>query len=133
MADIGVVNLEDGVVVEKHGRGRPRGSKKKAKASVTEISSSIPDKRRRAHPLGSKNKVKTSATPTNISEHLDVSLAWPDPSQPSTWALFSFFPLPTPNAVNNSAFLSNLLNSWMVESFAKLFYERCLVMDPHMK
>jgi hypothetical protein len=133
MADTGVVNLEDGVVVDKCGRGRPRGSKNKPKASVTEIYSSTLAKRLCGCPLGSKNKVKTSDTPTNINKHLDLSLAQPNPPQPSTGALFSFFAFVVPNAMNNSAFLSNLLNSWMAESFAKLFYERCLVMDPHMK
>jgi hypothetical protein len=133
MADTRVINLEDGVVVEKRGRGRPRGSKNKPKASVAEISSSTLAKLHHDRPLGSKNKVKTSATPTNISKHLDVSLAQPNPLQPSTGALFSFLPLLAPNVVNNSAFLSNLLNSWKAESFAKLFYESCLVMDPHMK
>jgi hypothetical protein len=107
--------------------------KNKAKASAVDASSSTPIKLRRGHPLGSKNKVKTSATPTNTSEHLDVSLAQPNPPQPSTGVLFSFLFLLAPNAVNNNAFLSNLLNSWMVESFVKLFCERCLVMDPHMK
>jgi hypothetical protein len=75
MANIGVINLEDGVVVEKHGQCRLQGRKNKPKASITEISSSILAKRRCVHPLGRKNKVKTSTTPTNISEHLDVSLA----------------------------------------------------------
>jgi hypothetical protein len=56
-----------------------------------EISSSTLAKRRRGCPLGSKNKVKTSATPTNTSEHLDVSLAQPNHPQPSTGALLSFF------------------------------------------
>jgi hypothetical protein len=79
------------VVVEKHGQGRSRGSKNKPKASAAEISSSTPAKHRRGRPLGSKNKVKTSSTLTNISEHLDVSLAQPNPPQPSTGALFCFF------------------------------------------
>jgi hypothetical protein len=91
MADTGVINLVDGVVVEKRGRGHPGGSKNKPKAPVAEISSSTLAKRCRGCPLGSKNKVKTFATPTNTSEHLDVSLAQPNPPQPSTGALFSFF------------------------------------------
>jgi hypothetical protein len=40
MANIGVINLEDGVVVEKHGQGHLQGSKNKPKASIAEISSS---------------------------------------------------------------------------------------------
>jgi hypothetical protein len=91
MADTGVINLEYGVVVEKHGRGHSQGSKNKPKASVVGISSSTLDQCRRGRPLGSKNKVKTSVTPTNISKHSDVSLAQPNPPQPSTGALFSFF------------------------------------------
>jgi hypothetical protein len=93
MADTGVINQEDGVVVEKHGRGRPRGSKNNPKASAMQISSSTLAKRCRGRPLGSKNKVKTSATPTNTSKHLDVSLAQPNPPPPPTGALFSFFAL----------------------------------------
>jgi hypothetical protein len=56
MANIGVINLEDGVVVQKHGQGRLQGSKNKPKASVAEISSSTLTKRRCGHPLGRKNK-----------------------------------------------------------------------------
>jgi hypothetical protein len=60
-------------------------------ATVAEISSSTPIKRHRGYPLGSKKKVKTSATLTNVSEHLDASLAQQNPPQPSIGALFSFF------------------------------------------
>jgi hypothetical protein len=68
MADTGVINLDDGVVVEKRGQGHPRGSKNKPKASVMQTSSSTPAKRRHGHPVGSKNKVKASVhrpTPTS--------------------------------------------------------------------
>jgi hypothetical protein len=58
MADAGVINLEDATVVEKHGHGRPRGSKNKPKASAMDASSSTTlAKHRRGRPLGSKNKV----------------------------------------------------------------------------
>jgi hypothetical protein len=77
MADAGVIILEDATVMEKRGRGRPRGSKNKPKASVVDDSSSTPAKHRRSCPLGSKNKVKTSATLKSASELLDVSLAQP--------------------------------------------------------
>jgi hypothetical protein len=40
MADIGVVDLDVGVVVEKHGRGRPHGSKNKSNATTMDVSSS---------------------------------------------------------------------------------------------
>jgi hypothetical protein len=43
MADVGVINLDDATMVEKHGRGRPRGSKKNnPKASAADASSSTP-------------------------------------------------------------------------------------------
>jgi hypothetical protein len=64
MVDAGVINLEDSTVVEKHGRGCPRGSKNKPKVSVIDASSSTPAKRRRGLPLGSKNKIKKFAAPT---------------------------------------------------------------------
>jgi hypothetical protein len=40
MADTGVVDLVAGVIVEKRGRGRPRGSKNKSKVASMAISSS---------------------------------------------------------------------------------------------
>jgi hypothetical protein len=46
MADTGVIILEDGVVVEKRGRGQTQGSKNNPKASIIGISSSTPAKRR---------------------------------------------------------------------------------------
>jgi hypothetical protein len=70
--------------VEKRGRGRPRGSKKKASIDALAASSSALVKRHPGRPAGSKNKPK-------------VPLAAPDPSTPSASApppsprLFSFF------------------------------------------
>jgi hypothetical protein len=61
------------------------------KASVVQISSSTPAKRHYGHLVCSKNKVKASTTPTNTNEHLDVSLAQPNPLQPFAGVLFSFF------------------------------------------
>jgi hypothetical protein len=91
MADIGIINLESGMAAEKHGHGRPRGSKNKPKAPSMHASLSTPAKRRCGHPLGIKNKTKIPAKPADINEHLDVSLAQPNPPQPSTRVLFSFF------------------------------------------
>jgi hypothetical protein len=89
MANTGVIDLDGGVVVEKHGRGRPRGSKNKPKVVIMEASSSTPAKQRPGHPLGSKNKAKDSTS--HINDPLDVSVAHPNPPQPSTWVVFSFF------------------------------------------
>jgi hypothetical protein len=91
MADTGVVDLDAGVVVEKHGRGRPRGSKNKSKVATLEVSSSAPVKWRPGRLLGSKNKSKSSASPTN--EPLDANDARRSRPPPSTRDVFSFFAL----------------------------------------
>jgi hypothetical protein len=63
MADAGVIDLDTGVVVEKHGHGRPRSSKNKPKvASMVASSSSAPVKQCPGHPVGSKNKPKPSSS-----------------------------------------------------------------------
>jgi hypothetical protein len=90
LADAGIINLGDATMVEKHGRGRPRGRKNKPKTSAAIASSSIPTKRRRGCPLGSKNK-KTFASVASAAEHLDVSFAQPILPQSFTGSLFSFF------------------------------------------
>jgi hypothetical protein len=56
-----------------------------------DTSSSAPAKRRPGCPLGSKNKAKASSS--HINEPLDVSVAHPNPPQPSTGAVFSLFAL----------------------------------------
>jgi hypothetical protein len=91
MVDTGVVDLDVGVVVEKHGRGRPRGSKNKAKVISTAASSSAPIKRRPGRPLGSNNKPRSSTS--QINEPLDVSAAPLNPTPPSTGTIFSVFRL----------------------------------------
>jgi hypothetical protein len=92
MADTRVVDLDTGVVVEKCGRGRPRGSKNKSKAATMDVaSSSVPVKRCPGHPLGSKNKPKSSTPPTNKS--LDANAArrnTPPPSVGNTLCFFAF-------------------------------------------
>jgi hypothetical protein len=105
MADAGVLILEDATAVEKRGRGRPRGSKNKPKASTVDASSSTPAKHRRGCPLGNKNKVKTSATLTSAGELLDVSLAQLVLPQSSSGIFFPFLLSLMPNAVSNIAFL----------------------------
>jgi hypothetical protein len=86
-----VINLEDATVVEKRGRGRPRGSKNKPNAYVMDASSLTPAKRCRGCPLGSKNKVKAATTLTSTGDHLDISLAQPIMTQSSVGNVFSFF------------------------------------------
>jgi hypothetical protein len=82
MADTGVIDLDAGIMVEKHGRGHPRGSKNKPKVATMAVSSSAPVKWRPGHPLGSKNKSKSSTC--QVHEPLDVSAAHLNPPPPST-------------------------------------------------
>jgi hypothetical protein len=90
MADTAMINLDDTpVTVEKCGRGRPRGSKNKAKIATTP-SSTTPAKHRRGRPLGSKNK-KSSATDAYASLHPDIGLAHPILPQASAKNIFCFF------------------------------------------
>jgi hypothetical protein len=76
MVDAGAVDLHTGAMMEKRGRGHPRGSKNKPKdASLVASSSSASMKRHPGCPLGSKNKPKpsfavaqgASAAPRNAS------------------------------------------------------------------
>jgi hypothetical protein len=62
MADVGAANLDTGVLMEKRGCSRSRGSKNKPKDASLVASSSASAKRRPGRPLGSKNKPKASAT-----------------------------------------------------------------------
>jgi hypothetical protein len=82
MADASGLRLNIGTLVEKRGRGRPRGSKNKATATTLVASSSAPVKRRPDHPVGSKNKPK-------------LAPAAPGPSAPPANApfprIYSFF------------------------------------------
>jgi hypothetical protein len=80
MAAVGGVNLDTGVLMEKRGRGHPRGSKNKPKDASMVASSSASIKRRPCCPVGSKNKPKvraaaapsTSAAPRNASPPAQV-------------------------------------------------------------
>jgi hypothetical protein len=82
--------MDTGAVVEKHGHGRPRGSKNKPKdVSMVASSSSALMKRRSGHPLGSKNKPKPSSSLANRS--VDANAARHNASPPPPVNLFSFF------------------------------------------
>jgi hypothetical protein len=61
MADAGAANLDTGMLMEKRGRGHPRGSKNKLKDAFLVASLSASAKRRPGRPLGSKNKPKAFA------------------------------------------------------------------------
>jgi hypothetical protein len=90
MADTGAIDLDTGAVVEKRGRGRPRGSKNKPKdASMVVSSSSAPVKRCPSRPLGSKNTPKSSALLTGQSG--DASTAHHSTPLPPPANVFSFF------------------------------------------
>jgi hypothetical protein len=87
MADAGVVDLDTGAVIEKRGRGRPRGSKNKPKVVSLMASSSFASmKWRPGRPLGSKNKPKPSFA---IAQ--DASAAPRNASPPPPVKTFSFF------------------------------------------
>jgi hypothetical protein len=90
MSNTGVLDLDAGIVVEKRGRGRPRGSKNKPKVA-TMASSSAQVKRCPGRPLGSKNKSKSSTS--QVNEPPDVSATHLNPPLPSTGTVFSFFAL----------------------------------------
>jgi hypothetical protein len=90
MADTGVVDLDNGIVMEKHGRGRPRGSRNKPKGlSVAASLSTAPMKRRPGRPLGSKNKPKSSSSAAR--QIVDASTAPCNASPPPPVNIFSFF------------------------------------------
>jgi hypothetical protein len=86
MADAGDFNLGTSVLMEKRGRGRPRGSKNRPKDASLVALSSASVKRRPGRPLGSKNKPKVSAAAA-----LGSSAAPHDPSPPAPVNTFSFF------------------------------------------
>jgi hypothetical protein len=91
MADAAVINLDDTpVIVEKRGRGRPRGSKNKSKIVAATSSSTTPTKHRRGRPLGSKNK-KPSIAAAGVAVLPDVGLAQPIVPRASAANMFSFF------------------------------------------
>jgi hypothetical protein len=86
MADAGGANLETGVLMEKQGHGRPRGSKNKPKGTSLVASSFAFVKRRPGCPLGSKNMPKVSAAAAPGS-NADPRNASPPPAA----KIYSFF------------------------------------------
>jgi hypothetical protein len=86
MADAGVVNLDTGALMEKRGRGRPRGSKNKPKDTSLVASSSASMKRRPGRPLGSKNKPKASVAIAQGAGAVPRNTSPPPPVK-----FFSFF------------------------------------------
>jgi hypothetical protein len=84
MADASGANLDAGVLMEKQGRGGPRGSKNKLKDASMVASSSASVKRRPGRPVGSKTKPKVSAAAAPGS-----SAALRDASPPPK--IYSFF------------------------------------------
>jgi hypothetical protein len=95
--------LNLGALLEKRGRGRPRGSKNKASIDALAASSSALVKRRPGHPAGSKNKPK-------------VLLAAPGPSilsasaSPPPPRLFSFFCIAGPQCREIQRLPSKFMN-----------------------
>jgi hypothetical protein len=90
MADASVIDLDTGAVVEKHGRGHPRGSKNNLKdVSMVALSSSASIKRRLGSPLGSKNNAKLSTSLANRS--MDANASRHSASPPPPVNVFSFF------------------------------------------
>jgi hypothetical protein len=90
MADAGVIDIDAGAVMEKHGRGCPGGSKNEPK-DLSRVASSfaITMKRRPGRPLGSKNKPK----PFSFIDRqvVDANTAPRNASPPPPVNLFSFF------------------------------------------
>jgi hypothetical protein len=133
MADAGTINLDDALVtIEKRCCCRPRGRKNKSKIIDATPSSITPTKRHRGHPLGSKNKKPPTAA-ASAAVLLDISLAQPIVPQASAakYVLFLLHLLVL-NVASISAFLINLLNSWMVVSFMKLSSKKSLAMGHRM-
>jgi hypothetical protein len=86
MADVGAVNLDTNALMEKRGRGSPRGSKNKPKDASLVALSSASMKRRPSRPLGSKNKPKASAVVAQ-----GASIAPRNASPPPPVKIYSFF------------------------------------------
>jgi hypothetical protein len=90
VADVGATNHGDAAIVEKRGRGRPRGSKNKPKSSFAmAASSSTPAKRHPGRPLGSKNR-KSIVVAADPADCLDVSFAESSALSSSSDHFFSF-------------------------------------------
>jgi hypothetical protein len=101
----GSKNKPKPTMVEKRGHGCPLGSTKKPKPTAIDASSSTPARRRRGRPLGSKNKPKGTATTAYVAEHLDVSLGHHDLPEVSCESLFFFLQFLVLTAISNNVFL----------------------------
>jgi hypothetical protein len=89
MADAGVIDLDTGAMIEKHGRGRPRGSKHKPKdVSMVASSSSASMKRRPGRLLRSKNKPKPSLS---VAQQVLGANTAPQNASLPPLKMFSFF------------------------------------------
>jgi hypothetical protein len=88
-----------GVLMEKWGRGCPRGSKNKPKDASLVSSSSVSPKRCPSRPVGSKNKPKVSAAAAPGS-----STASRNASPPAPAKIFHFSVSLVLNAVRYSVF-----------------------------
>jgi hypothetical protein len=98
MVDAGDANLDVGVLMEKRGRGHPRGSKNKPKDAFLVASSSASAKRRPGRPLGNKNKPKVSAATAPGSSAAPCNASPPPPAK-----IYSFTSLVL-NAMSSSVF-----------------------------
>jgi hypothetical protein len=85
MVDGGDANLGTDVLMEKQGRGRPRGSKNKPKDASLVASSSASAKRRPGRPVGSKNKPKVSADTAPSSSTAPRNASPPPPAKISSF------------------------------------------------
>jgi hypothetical protein len=91
MSDMVMINLDDApIIIEKRGRGYPRGSKNKVKIPAVASTSTVPVKLYHGRPLGRKNK-KSSAAVVVSSAALDLSLELPVLPQRSSGSTFCFF------------------------------------------
>jgi hypothetical protein len=102
MADASESRLNLGALVEKRGRGRPRGSKNKASIDALAASSSALVKRRPGRPAGSKNKPQVPSAPS-----LSTPCASAAPALPR---LFSFFCIAGPQCHEIQRLPSKFMN-----------------------
>jgi hypothetical protein len=132
MADTGVIDLDTGAMVEKHGHGRPRGSKNKPKGASTTISSSFaPVKQHPSHPLGSKNKPKTSDSLAN--KPLDATIACHNTPHHSSGNIFSFFAFAGAQCREQQRVPLKFTEFMDGKSFMKPSFEKSLVKDLHTR
>jgi hypothetical protein len=86
MMDAGAGNINTGALMEKRGRGHPRGSKNKTKDASLVALSSASAKAAPRPPLGSKNKPKASAAIAPGASAAPRNASSPPPAK-----IYSFF------------------------------------------